>query len=255
MLLKISRTHLFSRIKQTVVAALGVTFGIGTFITMVSFMTGLNHLLDGLFLNSTPHIHLYNEFKQTEKQPVDRYEEFKNSLNIVRSVKPKQNIMRIRGALPIVRFLKQDDRVKGVIKQVTAQVFYQAGAVKLNGNVLGIEALEHDRLFTLGDYVVKGDVRDLDQTEDGIILGAGVADKMSVKMGERIVVSNAKGEIYASSLAKKIDCTYSHVVKILQEMQGSGIVNFDKQGRLKLLTLTKKGSEIAELITKVRNLM
>ena len=70
-----------------------------------------------------------------------------------------------------------------------------------------------------------------------------------------IELRNAKGEIYASSLAKKIDCTYSHVVKILQEMQNSGIVNFDKQGRLKLLTLTKKGNEVAELITKIRNLM
>ena len=58
-------------------------------------------------------------------------------------------------------------------------------------------------------------------------------------------LKNAKDEIYASSLAKQIDCTYSHVVKILQEMEKSGLINFEKQGRLKLLTLTKKGSEIA----------
>ncbi len=70
-----------------------------------------------------------------------------------------------------------------------------------------------------------------------------------------VELRNAKGEIYASSLAKKIDCTYSHVVKILQEMENASIVNFDKQGRLKLLTLTKKGNEIAELITKTRNLL
>lgn len=70
-----------------------------------------------------------------------------------------------------------------------------------------------------------------------------------------VELRNAKGEIYASSLAKKIDCTYSHVVKILQEMETAEIVKFDKQGRLKLLTLTKKGNEIAEHITKIRNLM
>ncbi|MFQ5475229.1 MAG: winged helix-turn-helix domain-containing protein, partial [Candidatus Nanoarchaeia archaeon] len=61
--------------------------------------------------------------------------------------------------------------------------------------------------------------------------------------------------VYASSLAKKIDCTYSHVVKILQEMSKSGLVNFDKQGRLKLLTLTKKGQEIAENIDRIRSLL
>lgn len=70
-----------------------------------------------------------------------------------------------------------------------------------------------------------------------------------------VELRNAKGEIYASSLAKKIDCTYSHVVKILQEMQSSNLVNFNKQGRLKLLNLTKKGSDVAEHIAKIRNLL
>lgn len=67
-----------------------------------------------------------------------------------------------------------------------------------------------------------------------------------------IHLKNAKSQIYASSLAKQIDCTYSHVVKILQEMEKEGIVNFDKQGRLKLLSLTKKGQDIAEHIDNVR---
>ncbi|MFH2028240.1 MAG: winged helix DNA-binding protein [Nanoarchaeota archaeon] len=65
-------------------------------------------------------------------------------------------------------------------------------------------------------------------------------------------LKNAKGNVYASSLAKQIDCTYSHVVKILQQIEREGLVNFDKQGRLKLLSLTKKGTEIAEHIDNVR---
>jgi len=67
-----------------------------------------------------------------------------------------------------------------------------------------------------------------------------------------IELLNAKNEVYASSLAKHIDCTYSHVVKILQQMERSGLINFNKQGRLKLLSLTKKGEEIAQSIDKVR---
>jgi lipoprotein-releasing system permease protein len=31
------------------------------FIALVSFMNGLNELLDGLMLNRTPHVRLYNE--------------------------------------------------------------------------------------------------------------------------------------------------------------------------------------------------
>jgi len=80
-LLAISKTHLLSRFKQTATAALGVTFGIGTFIILVSFMTGLNGLLDGLILNRTPHIHLYNEIKQSEKQPIESYLPLKNNFH------------------------------------------------------------------------------------------------------------------------------------------------------------------------------
>ena len=67
-----------------------------------------------------------------------------------------------------------------------------------------------------------------------------------------VEMKNAKSEIYASSIAKQVDCTYSHVVKILQEMQKAGLVNFEKQGRLKLLTLTKTGAEVAEKIDSIR---
>lgn len=59
------------------------------------------------------------------------------------------------------------------------------------------------------------------------------------------------GEMYASSLAKSVDCTYSHVVKVLQDMQRAGLVTFEKRGRLKVLILTKKGVEVASLIDKV----
>ncbi len=70
-----------------------------------------------------------------------------------------------------------------------------------------------------------------------------------------INLRNAKGTTYASSLAKSIDCTYSHVVKILQEMEKAGLINFEKQGRLKLLTLTKTGSDVAESMENIRNLL
>lgn len=65
-------------------------------------------------------------------------------------------------------------------------------------------------------------------------------------------LKNAKSEIYASSLAKNIDCTYSHVVKMLQQMQKAGLIEFQKEGRLKLLTLTKEGQEVADHIEAVK---
>lgn len=70
-----------------------------------------------------------------------------------------------------------------------------------------------------------------------------------------IGLKNAKGDVYASSLAKSIDCTYSHVVKILQDMEKAGLIHFEKQGRLKILTLTKTGSEVADHMNNIMNLL
>lgn len=51
---------------------------------------------------------------------------------------------------------------------------------------------------------------------------------------------------YASNLAKKADCTYSHTVKILDNFQRIGLVEFKKKGRIKYITLTKQGKELAD---------
>jgi len=70
-----------------------------------------------------------------------------------------------------------------------------------------------------------------------------------------INLKNSKNEVYASSLAKQVDCTYSHVVKILQNMKNSGLINIEKSGRLNILTLTKTGSEIAEKMDHIRGML
>ncbi len=44
-------------------------------------------------------------------------------------------------------------------------------------------------------------------------------------------------------------------MKILQQMQKAGLVNFDKQGRLKLISMTKKGEELASYLDKTDMLL
>lgn len=60
---------------------------------------------------------------------------------------------------------------------------------------------------------------------------------------------------YGSVLAKEVDCTYSHAVKILQEMEKSKLVSFEKQGRIKTIKLTDNGSKVAESIEKIREFL
>jgi predicted transcriptional regulator len=60
---------------------------------------------------------------------------------------------------------------------------------------------------------------------------------------------------YGSVLAKEVDCTYSHTVKILQEMEKSGLVGFEKQGRIKVIELTDTGNKVADHIGRIKDLL
>ncbi len=195
-LFNIAKTHMVSRIKQSSIAALGVTFGIGTFITLMSFMTGLNSLLDDLVLDRTPHIRLYNEIKASDEQPIDLYESANDALKVVHSIKPRQSKTEIKDALPILATLRKNPDVLGAVPQVSAQAFFVAGAIEINGRVNGIDPLEEDRLFNLGSYIVEGAIEDLANNASGIIMGIGAAQKMSLQLGDRVQLATARGDVF-----------------------------------------------------------
>ncbi|MCL5128273.1 FtsX-like permease family protein [Algibacter sp. L4_22] len=195
-ILNIAKMHLLTKFKQTAVAALGVTFGIGAYITLVSFMTGLNTILDDLILNQTPHIHIYNEIEPSKKQPIALYDEFKNSMNVVHSIKPKLSQKKIHNALPIIKYLENKNIVRGALPQIKANIFYIAGSIDISGNLTGINVLDEAKLFNLDDYIVRGSPEALDHTENGILLGIGIAKKMALDVGDRIQINTTTGEIF-----------------------------------------------------------
>ena len=227
-LLSISRTHLSSRKKQSLIAALGVTFGIGTYIIMMGFMNGLNGLLDGLILNRTPHIHLYNEVEPTRIQPIDMWQGGENTIKVVGSIKPKSNQTRIHNALPLIEYLNKQNYVRGATPQVKAQAFYLAGSTQLNGVLIGVDIMKEAELYNLNEYITEGKALDLAKNENGIIIGAGVAKKIAMKVGDIVQVSSAKGEImplkivglYQSGLSD-IDNVQSYInIKAAQRLMG-----------------------------------
>ncbi|GGZ87200.1 ABC transporter permease [Algibacter mikhailovii] len=195
-ILGIAKTHLLTKIKQTSIAALGVTFGIGSYITLVCFMTGLNAMLDNLILNQTPHIHVYNEIEPSKNQPISLYNDVAESFNVVHSIKPKRSQKKIHNALPIISYLEENKDVRGALPQVKTQIFYIAGSIELGGNLTGINPVSEARLFNMSDYIVEGSAEALEHTDNSILLGIGIAKKMSLKVGDRVQVSPINGGIF-----------------------------------------------------------
>lgn len=228
LILSIAWKHLITRKRQTIVASLGVMFGIGTYVIMMSFMTGLNGLLDGMILNRTPHVRLYNEVLPSAIQPIDMAPAHREAIHIVHGVKPQKKQPRLYNALATLDYLNSQPEVLGAIPQVKAQGFYLGGAVQLSGIMLGIKPEEENKFYNLGDYVVEGSTKELAQHESGIILGAGVASKLSLTLSDYIQVSSPTGGnfrlkivgIYQSGLAD-IDNVQSYInLKMAQRIMG-----------------------------------
>lgn len=191
LVVEIAKTHLVSKPKQTLIAMLGVTFGIGMFIALVSLMTGLNDFTEELTMTSSPDIHIYNDI--TESRTSIAEEINTNRINIVHHQKPKKETAKVRNALQITEMIRRDPRVLGVAPTLSSQVFYNYGPVELPGNISGVDILEEDKLFDLRSKMKAGQIEDLLANNDGIIIGTGIARKMNVKVGDRIVITTPQG--------------------------------------------------------------
>ena len=230
LLLYIAWNLLTARLRQSIIAGIGVTFGITMFITLMGFMTGLNGLLDGLILNRTPHVRLYKELEASTQQPIEQHPDYSNHLLMQRSIKPVDRGRGLYNGRAALEALNQDPRVFGVAPKTQSQVFYHVGTTDINGLVQGIDPVEEERLFHVSDYIVKGDLEGLKRVENGIILGYGIAEKMLADLGDMVQVSSATGEkatlkivgLYQSGLAE-VDNSQSYVsLATTQKLAGHG---------------------------------
>ncbi|MBT1696112.1 ABC transporter permease [Fulvivirgaceae bacterium PWU4] len=191
LVIDIARTHLISKPRQTIIAMLGVTFGIGMFIAMVSLMTGLNNFTEELTMTSSPDIHIYHDVTESRPSVIEQVNV--GGINKVHHQKPKNETPRLRNAHQIAALIRRDPRVTGVAPSISSQVFYNYGPVQLSGNILGVDIIEEDKLFELREKMKEGRIEDLKANHDGIIMGRGLARKLNARTGDRVVITTPQG--------------------------------------------------------------
>ena len=240
----IAKSLLLARWRQSLVAAIGVTFSITMFIALLGFMNGLNDLLDGLVLNRTPHVRLFNEIKPNPNQPVNLSADFKNSHNFIQSVKSSGSRLEIYNSAAIMRAVKADPRVLGIAPKITAPVLYNAGTIDITGTVSGIDVLAESELFFFKDYIRVGEPLDLKNVSNSIVLGKGVAEKLLAEIGDVVQVTTSKGDRLP--------------LKVVGFFQ-SGIADFDKVQSFASIATTQKllgesNSYVTDIQIKLKDL-
>jgi len=213
---EIAVTYLSSRKKQTLIAAMGVMFGVSMFIFMQSLMKGTNDYFEKMSFNTTPHIRLYSENKVADAHILNTY--LKDSSTKILT-NPKQ-LIQTQGLINpygLISEISKDPEVAYVTPQVTAQVIYTSGSVQINGSVSGVNIDEEDKMFDVQGNMIDGNLHDLNRVNNSILIGKGIADKLSLHTGDNITVGTGTGSpiimriigIYQSGV-KQVDETKSY---------------------------------------------
>ncbi len=224
----IAKSLLLARFKQTLVAAVGVTFSITMFIALLSFMAGLNDLLDGIMLNRTAHIRLYNEIQPNKNQPINKLFDTTKQYNFIRSVKSGNARLQIYNSEVIIQTLKKDIRVLGIAPKLITPLFFNNTAIDIAGVLNGIDIQNEGKLFHFNDYIIQGESSDIDKISNSIIIGVGLSKILSANLGDRVQVSTISGEIFQLKVTglyktgvQDIDKTQSYAsIATVQKLMG-----------------------------------
>jgi lipoprotein-releasing system permease protein len=190
-ILRIAFVHLVSKKRQTLVAMLGVMFGITVFIFQAGLITGLQSYMIDKIVNNSPHIHLYNEPEKNPPPLLKKVLTGSHEWIVLRSFKQLERDRKIRSASSIMAQLRANPAVLGVAPLVQAQAILRAGYKEVPATVNGVEIDRENQLFNIYKDQIEGDFSQMTQQANGMILGIGVAQKLGASVGDVLTLSTA----------------------------------------------------------------
>ncbi|MBS1659946.1 MAG: ABC transporter permease [Bacteroidetes bacterium] len=191
----ISSTQLLARKRQSIIAMLGVLFGIAMFIFMMSFMKGVNNYIQDTMLSAIPDIHIYNDIRTDYTTSVTGswLHNDPQKMVIVHHPKPEKVRLNLKNADAILADLKTRPEIKVISPLLSTQVFFNYGSVQINGILDGVDILEESKIFGLHERMITGTPENLLTADKGVLLGQGLADKLNVAKGDLVTLATPEG--------------------------------------------------------------
>lgn len=184
----IAFTHIITRKKQTLVAALGVTLGVGVYLFMNSLSSGFASFSQDEMFKSSSHIKIYKDDElSTPLAPST------DSTQVVAIVNPQITTLSKKIIDPenLLLKIRQEPYVTNAIAQVSFDAFYNRGKAQIRGTGNGVNIFEYDAMFKTAKYIVAGSLNGLQGNLNGIIIGSGIAEKLNLGINDNITVTSS----------------------------------------------------------------
>jgi lipoprotein-releasing system permease protein len=191
--IKIALNHLLSKKRQTIVAMLGVTFGIAIFIFQAGLMSGFQDYFIEQTVSTTANIRLYNESDKNRPSILSKLNDSNRVWTVVNNQKPKEQELKIKNGYQIIDILEKHPEVSGVSPFLGSQAIYKLGIAQQAGRVSGVDIVKENMLFDLSKNTIKGNIFSLQTIPNGIILGSELANLLGAKINDNITVISPLG--------------------------------------------------------------
>ncbi len=209
--------HLRKRKRQTAVSLVGVALGVGFFIAVAALMQGFQQYFVAKIIDVSPHVTMKDEYRAPPAQPVEQA--FGGGAVRLVGVKPKEELRGIKNGLAKVAEL---ERLQGVAvaPMLTGQVILRYGSRDVSAQIQGIEPARERRVSNLERDMTAGALDDLFTTANGVILGAGLAEKLGAEPGDSVTALSTAGVV----LKMKVVGLYATGITEMDNAQGYALL-------------------------------
>ncbi|MCI5055988.1 MAG: ABC transporter permease [Flavobacteriales bacterium] len=228
--IEIATTHIIKGAKQTLVAALGVALGVAIYLFMNSLSSGFSKFSRDNIFDSSAHLKIFRDDALSKTLNQDT-----NTLNIIVNPQITTQTKNIINPNQLIDHVKKEPYITNAIAQIDYTVFYNRGKTQVKGAGIGVDILEYDAMFNTRDKVIAGSLEDLKANGNGVILGSGIAKKLSLNLGDNVSMTSSYGVNKVLKIVgivefgnKKIDESRSYVnTNIAQQFlkEGPSYVN------------------------------
>ncbi|CAH2604405.1 ABC transporter permease [Rhodovastum atsumiense] len=184
--LAIALAHLRMRRRQTLVSVLGVTLGVGVFISMTGLMQGFQSYFRNQIIETNPHVTITDETRRPAPQPLQMLHPAA-AVQVARIV-PRDPVRGISAAGGILDALAAMPGLDAA-PTLRGQLLLRRAGRDFAVTALGIDPVRELRVTTLQTDMVQGSIEALGGREDGIVLGITLANRMGVALGDTIAVA------------------------------------------------------------------
>lgn len=189
----ISIRYLLSHLRQSLVCIAGVTISVTMFLTMSSMMQGFQDKFIIETVESSGHVIVHDEPRQTETPILERAVADPNAVLVMVGAKPREQIEKIKNPTGLIAQLRRMPAVVAASPIVSGDGIATYGTKTTGLLIQGIEPDQHVAATTIGENVTEGDFRRLRTTANGVVLGWGVAAILGAKMGDTITIASPTG--------------------------------------------------------------